>query len=309
MIIDAYDVLGVGLDADGEEIKKAYKRLSLQHHPDKVQATGNRQDSQDVNDKFNEIKAARDILQDAERRRIYDTFGVDLGEEKPEIEVWTIGLGTLLSPMGTFTLKTFLMRAVLWIVGFRFVGYLLLLLGLVVGVLYAANFKWREYRLRSPEATPMLLNVGLAVGVVVICWLWQLLADAVGVFYLASEVLDVAMLVENWKIGVGAAVASFFAAWLVRGRWLWVIGLEVVVALIVLIALFVASGLMGLWIESVKTQHGDKLREWRLRLRKQRKALQDEVEVLKKKLQEYERGSNGGGAPQAPAESRRHPAR
>lgn len=295
--------MNIGLDADGDEVKKAYKRLSLLHHPDKVQAAG--RDMSDANERFNEIKAARDILQDPERRKIYDTFGVDLGEERPEMEFWTIGMSSLLSPMGMFTLRTVLMRLVIWIVGFKWIGWLLLVGGVVVAVLYAVDFKYKEYHLRSPEAAPLLMNIGIIVAVVLICWVWQLLADAVGIFYLVSEVVDLAMFFENWKLGVIAAVASFLLAWLVRGWWFWIIGIEFGLALVMLVALTVGSGLMGLWIESIKTQHGDKLKESRLRMRRTRKALQQEVDDLKKKLQDYERRDNGA----AVSDSGRRPGR
>merc|ERR1740121_2628812 len=149
--------------------------------------------------------------------------------------------------------------------------------------------------MRSQEGTPYLLGAGIVFAVVLVCWVWQLLADAVGVFYLAAEVLDVTMFIENWKIGLGAAAVSFFLAWLVRGWWMWIIGAEIGIAVVMLIALTVASGLMGLWIESVKTQHGDKLKEWRLSMRKQRKALQDEVEGLKKRVQDLEQRSSVQG--------------
>mmetsp|Transcript_49262 Transcript_49262/g.141398 ORF Transcript_49262/g.141398 Transcript_49262/m.141398 type:complete len:285 (+) Transcript_49262:73-927(+) len=209
-MIDAYDVLNLSFDADEEEIKKAYRRMSLQHHPDKVRASGS--SCEEANAKFNEIKIARDILVDPDRRKIHDTFGIDLGEEKPELEVWTIGVGSMLSPMGTFALKTFVMRAVIWTMGWRYIGYLVLLLGMVVALLYAIDFKFREVKVRSQDGLPYVIGAGIAVGVVAIVWIWQLLADAAGIFYLASEVVDLALFVENWKIGLGAAITSFFCS-------------------------------------------------------------------------------------------------
>jgi len=274
-----------------ESIKKAYKRLAVQLHPDKVRDNGD-----DANDRFHQLKDAWDILQDSDRRKIYDTFGVDLGKERPDMEFWMIGTGQLLSPVGIFTLKTILMRAIIWIVGFQWIRYLFLLIGGVTACGYAVDFKYKDVSMRSSDAFPLVLNVGIVVVLVLLCWLWQLLADAVGVFYLVSEVIDVAMLVENWKFGLGVGAASFFSAWLVRGWWFWILVLEVVAALVVLIALVVASGLMTLWIDNVKTQHGDKVKEWRLKLRKHRKGLRDEIAELKKKLQEYESNGNGVAA-------------
>lgn len=284
MMIDAYDVLKLPLEAEEEEVKKAYKRLSLLHHPDKVQALG--LNAQDAGEKFNEIKEARDILTDPERRKIYDTFGIDLGEERPEMEVWTIGLGTLLSPMGGFALKTAIVRLAIWIIAWKWIGIILLLIGIVTALLYAVNFKYKGMEIRDPEALPILVNVGLVEAVLIVYWIWPLLADGVCVFYLASEVVGIPILFDSWKIGVGSGVVSLVLARLFRGWWMWILGLEVVLAIIMLAALTVAAGIMRLWIDNVQAQHGDKLKSWRKEMRRQRQELQDEVAKLKEKLEQ-----------------------
>jgi len=61
-----YNILGVSKDADENEIKKAYKKLALKHHPDK---------GGDV-EKFKEISAAAEILSDPEKRQTYDKYGL-----------------------------------------------------------------------------------------------------------------------------------------------------------------------------------------------------------------------------------------
>ena len=63
---DLYTVLGLQRNADQNEIKKAYRELSLLHHPDKP--TGNEE-------KFKEINNAYGILGDEEKRRMYDMTG------------------------------------------------------------------------------------------------------------------------------------------------------------------------------------------------------------------------------------------
>jgi hypothetical protein len=258
--------------------------LSLLHHPDKVQALG--LNAQDAGEKFNEIKEARDILTDPERRKIYDTFGIDLGEERPEMEVWTIGLGTLLSPMGGFALKTAIVRLAIWIIAWKWIGIFLLLIGIVTALLYAVNFKYKGMEIRDPEALPILVNVGLVEAVLIVYWIWPLLADGVCVFYLASEVVGIPILFDSWKIGVGSGVVSLVLARLFRGWWMWILGLEVVLAIIMLAALTVAAGIMRLWIDNVQAQHGDKLKSWRKEMRRQRQELQDEVAKLKEKLEQ-----------------------
>jgi len=66
---DYYDVLGVGKTATPEEIKKAYRKLAFQFHPDKN--PGNK----DAEEKFKEATEAYEVLSDAEKRRTYDQFG------------------------------------------------------------------------------------------------------------------------------------------------------------------------------------------------------------------------------------------
>ena len=56
-----YDVLGVSREADDSEIKKAYRKLSLQHHPD-------RNTDEDTTEKFQEINEAFDVLSNPEKR-------------------------------------------------------------------------------------------------------------------------------------------------------------------------------------------------------------------------------------------------
>ncbi|MBI3648504.1 MAG: molecular chaperone DnaJ [Actinobacteria bacterium] len=63
---DYYQVLGVAKNASAAEIKKAYRKLAQQHHPDAN--PGN----QAAEDRFKEISAAYDVLGDAEKRKAYD---------------------------------------------------------------------------------------------------------------------------------------------------------------------------------------------------------------------------------------------
>ncbi len=66
---DYYTVLGVNRDASEEDIKKAYRRLAMKHHPDR-----NPEDKASE-DKFKEAKEAYEVLTDARKRAAYDQFG------------------------------------------------------------------------------------------------------------------------------------------------------------------------------------------------------------------------------------------
>src|SRR5450432_4702914 len=66
---DYYEVLEVSRAATDQEIKSAYRRLAMRHHPDK-----NPNDAA-AEDKFKEAAEAYAVLSDAEQRRRYDRFG------------------------------------------------------------------------------------------------------------------------------------------------------------------------------------------------------------------------------------------
>lgn len=69
---DYYEVLGVSKSASADEIKKAYRRLAMKHHPDR-----NKEDSSASEKKFKEAKEAYEVLKDADKRAGYDRFGHD----------------------------------------------------------------------------------------------------------------------------------------------------------------------------------------------------------------------------------------
>jgi len=67
---DYYEVLGVAREASDQEIKSAYRRLAMQHHPDR-----NPDDKEQSEEKFKEITEAYSILADSQKRAAYDRFG------------------------------------------------------------------------------------------------------------------------------------------------------------------------------------------------------------------------------------------
>lgn len=63
---DYYEILGISKDASADEIKKAFRKLAVKHHPDKE--GGNEE-------KFKEINEAYEVLKDSSKRQRYDQFG------------------------------------------------------------------------------------------------------------------------------------------------------------------------------------------------------------------------------------------
>ena len=68
---DYYDVLGVSRNVSPEEIKKTYRRLAREHHPDMVA----KEDKVGAERRFKEINEAYQTLSDPEKKRMYDQFG------------------------------------------------------------------------------------------------------------------------------------------------------------------------------------------------------------------------------------------
>lgn len=67
---DYYKTLGVSRTASADDIKKAYRKLARQYHPDKNKAKG-------AEEKFKEANEAHEVLSDPEKRRAYDTLGAN----------------------------------------------------------------------------------------------------------------------------------------------------------------------------------------------------------------------------------------
>ena len=65
---DYYAILGVKKDASQEEIKKAYRKLAMKHHPDHAKG-------KESEERFKEVSEAYAVLSDPEKRKQYDTYG------------------------------------------------------------------------------------------------------------------------------------------------------------------------------------------------------------------------------------------
>lgn len=68
---DYYEVLGVARQSDGDEIKKAYRKLALKFHPDRNPG------DKDAEERFKEAAEAYEVLHDQQKRQLYDSYGHD----------------------------------------------------------------------------------------------------------------------------------------------------------------------------------------------------------------------------------------
>lgn len=66
---DYYEVLGINKTASADEIKKAYRKLAMQYHPDR------NPDNKEAEQKFREVSEAYEVINDEKKRRLYDQYG------------------------------------------------------------------------------------------------------------------------------------------------------------------------------------------------------------------------------------------
>lgn len=66
---DYYETLGIPRDASAEQIKKAYRKLAMEHHPDRNRG------SEEASERFKQLSEAYEVLRDPNRRARYDRFG------------------------------------------------------------------------------------------------------------------------------------------------------------------------------------------------------------------------------------------
>jgi curved DNA-binding protein len=74
---DYYQILGVNRDATADEIKKAYRKLAMKHHPDKAKG-----DKHQAEEKFKQISEAYAVLSNPEKKKAYDEFGSQAFRQK-----------------------------------------------------------------------------------------------------------------------------------------------------------------------------------------------------------------------------------
>src|SRR5205823_11459290 len=75
---DFYDILGVSRSANADELKRAYRKLAMQYHPDRNPG------DKSAEQKFKDINEAYDVLKDDQKRAAYDRFGHAAFENRSE---------------------------------------------------------------------------------------------------------------------------------------------------------------------------------------------------------------------------------
>jgi curved DNA-binding protein len=89
---DPYEILGIGRNATPDEIKRAYRRLAKEHHPDRNPG------DKSAEQRFKELHAAYEVLADPQRRTQYDRFGA--GGPAPDVHNWASDTGVHFEDVG-----------------------------------------------------------------------------------------------------------------------------------------------------------------------------------------------------------------
>src|SRR5438105_14531915 len=91
---DYYELLGISRGADEGDIKKAFRRLARELHPDVSSAP-------DAEHRFREVVEAYEVLSNSERRQLYDRFG-HVGLRSGGFQPTMFDLGSLSDPFSAF---------------------------------------------------------------------------------------------------------------------------------------------------------------------------------------------------------------
>ena len=73
---DYYEILGIRKDAGEDEIKRSYRRLAMQYHPDRNPG------DKEAEEKFKEASEAYEVLRDPEKREIYNRLSPPAGQDR-----------------------------------------------------------------------------------------------------------------------------------------------------------------------------------------------------------------------------------
>ena len=87
VMMNYYEILGVSIDADENEIKSKYRKLAMKYHPDR------NPDDKKAEEMFKKVSEAYEILGDKEKRKEYDKKILKTGEEKQNFEKKKAGAG------------------------------------------------------------------------------------------------------------------------------------------------------------------------------------------------------------------------
>jgi hypothetical protein len=267
--MDAYDTMELPLDADEDAIKKAFKKLAILHHPDKNQGKEEEADA-----KFIKVKAAYDILSVKERKKIYDTLGLDIGETTPDDFLWTTGGREVLIPILKFLWWVFIALVGSWIVDTRFIWYLVLLLGAALGFMSFSG--------KLEKASVNGLGQNLAAAVVVIGirrWLVSHIVEAAFLFLCGLAVIPVPMTVKQLgALGLGSFVVGYFT-----NLW-YIMYLGIFVLLLAALTLLGMAMFWHMFLEMIGDSAKKQVKDMRLAVRAERtRAEKAEAEVTRLK--------------------------
>lgn len=146
---DYYEVLGVSRSANGEEIRRAFRKLAFQYHPD-------RNRDADAEERFKEVNEAYQCLCDAERRQAYDLYGHEGPQSRGYQDFGFGGIGEIFDTFFGGAFGEAAARAPRQGEGFRFSAR--------ISFEEAAFGCTREFTVRRTELCPECKGTGCAGG-------------------------------------------------------------------------------------------------------------------------------------------------
>lgn len=221
IFVDYYDILNIDLNANEEQIKKAYKVMSLKLHPDKQRNLP--EDKKAHPEAFTQLKDAYDVLIDADRKKTYDRFGVDFGEQSPDKMIWSVGWNMCCAPLGLFFIKALVLGFLNWALGWYYIWWLALM---GCGGLLGYCIKQHQVTPEADYKAALKAACGMVCAVVVVLVLMsvsEVIPDTIIIFGLVMHsvwplLMEAAQYLKVAGVGI-FVLSTFFAWWYNGGYW------------------------------------------------------------------------------------------
>lgn len=265
-----YETLGVPHDAPEASIKTAYRKLSAKHHPDKG----------GDEEKFKKLSEAYTVLSDEDKRKKYDTLGINMSGDNSADAMDQLS--------GLVDISHFLRMALIWAVHL-FIQYSWLRWALVTVTAGFGAHTLYTTRQQPRDANQLLSAVLMAALSVVVFfstnwWVrWVLGAAQIYVLFLSGW--------PYWKSMI--AVSVVLAWWLDGSAWWYFYG--VVLVVLAKIVLWLVAQLSRVMVEEQLKQYCEKIKHHVVQLRRDNQVLQKKLERVEEQLSKAKGRSDGGG--------------
>mmetsp|Transcript_23770 Transcript_23770/g.33260 ORF Transcript_23770/g.33260 Transcript_23770/m.33260 type:complete len:263 (+) Transcript_23770:188-976(+) len=250
-----YHVLELSPDADAKAIKKAFRRLSLKHHPDKGGSA----------EMMAKINKAHSILGSEERRKQYDQLGVDWETDEDEEKKMMEELRVIMEPLGMYLVRLLIGSAYVFFMQYFWTNVLITIAGSALLIQGGVD------KTESSKIVIPILCMGWISRIgpwlhffVEMLVLWIM-------FFLAFEGILV--------LGAGGLISMFLSWWFAGRIFYYIIVLLIGVVLYLLVWLFLMISVAGR-----QAAANQKLERFTAEVKPKVRALRNEIASLKRQL-------------------------